>query len=70
MNNIFINKNIEFKKSTFSRTERCVGVSIQKEKVLLTNTKHFATILKITHSEWRTFIQGIKNNEFDIRKNR
>lgn len=55
----------KFKKSTFTRG-RCVGVSIEKEKVLITNTSRKQSIVEFTVDEWDAFIKGVKNNEFDI----
>lgn len=36
------------------------GVLVRDSK----NPDH--TILKFTHHEWKAFVQGVKNNEFDV----
>ncbi len=59
-------KGIKFAKSSFTRRRRCVGVSIQKDKVLVTNTTKKQAIVEFTHDEWRAFVKGVKNHEFDI----
>jgi len=50
----------------------CVGVVIEKDGVLLVDTKKAApgslqkdAVLKFTHQEIRTFIQGVKSGDFD-----
>lgn len=52
--------------SISDRNDRCVAVSIQKNKVLLTNSKKRNIIVEFTHEEWISFIEGVKKKEFDI----
>ena len=59
-------KGIKFKKSSFTRRRLCVGVSIKKDKVMVTNTTRKQPIVEFTHEEWIAFINGVKNNEFDL----
>jgi hypothetical protein len=57
----------EFIKSSFSSSGGwCVGVSVSESKVCVVNTNEGKTIVEFTRSEWEAFIQGVKNNEFDL----
>ena len=56
----------EFVKSSFSGRFKCVGVAIDGEFVMVTNTNKPESIIKFTKEEWRAFILGVKNNEFDV----
>lgn len=57
-----------FKKSTYSPVLlfRCVSVSIQPNKVLVTHSSGDKPILEFTHDEWDAFLKGAKNNEFEL----
>lgn len=67
MNLITKIKGKEFRKSTFSgESHKCVGVSITKNDVSIVNTNTKKEIVSFTHDEWKAFIKGAKNNEFDI----
>lgn len=58
-----------FVTSSFSaRSDRCVGVSIQDEKVFVTNSKSRISIVSFSHEEWTAFIFGVKQGEFDLEK--
>ena len=58
---------LKFKKSSFSgKNHNCVGVSITEENVFVTNTKTKKEIVSFTHDEWEAFVNGVKNNEFEI----
>lgn len=59
-------KEKNFVKSTYSGGSNCVGVSIEKNKVSVVNTKEGRTIVEFTNAEWIAFIKGVKNDEFDI----
>ncbi len=59
----------KFVKSTFSQYvwNRCVEVSIEKEVVVVRDSKNQSgPVLNFTFDEWQAFIQGVKNNEFDL----
>ena len=57
----------EFTKSSFSGVQHsCVGVSIGKNDVLVTNTNTRSQILRFTPTEWDAFLKGVKNDEFDL----
>lgn len=59
----------KFKKSSFSPSGRyCVGVSFGKN-ISIVNTKHSEKgTISFTKEEWNAFILGVKNSEFDIKK--
>lgn len=59
---------LHFRKSTFSPSQvYCVGVCFNGGTVLVTNTKlKKLKTLKFTEGEWRAFILGVKNGEFDL----
>lgn len=45
----------------------CVGVSFTGGEILVTNTTTTdAPVAKFTQDEWKAFIAGVKNGEFDI----
>lgn len=45
----------------------CVGVSFTGGEILVTNTTtNDAPVAKFTQDEWKAFIAGVKNGEFDI----
>lgn len=59
----------EFFTSTFSdRGRHCVGVSMQQDAVLITNSKNPKAVLSFTFEEWMAFISGAKYGEFDLDK--
>jgi hypothetical protein len=60
-------KDREFNKSSFSGSgHSCVGVSIQNDNIAVMNTITQKEMVTFTHEEWQAFIQGVKNNEFDL----
>lgn len=57
----------DYVKSAFSGAgHQCVGVSIDRENVAVINTNTMDKAIFFTHDEWRAFIKGVKNNEFDL----
>lgn len=57
---------INFKKSSFSgRGGRCVDVAITKEVIYVRNSKKHNPVVEFTHDEWKAFLLGVKNNEFE-----
>jgi len=57
----------EFHKSSFSGSgHNCVGVSIQNDSVAVINTNTKKEMITFTHDEWKAFIQGVKNSEFEL----
>ena len=65
-NEIFI-QGKKFKKSSFSGVmHNCVGVSFEKDHILLTNTENPTVMIKFSVEEWQAFLKGVKNGEFDI----
>ena len=57
---------IKFKKSSFSEPRRCVGVAYEDERILVTNTQTKQAIVEFTIEEWKAFLKGVKNGEFEI----
>lgn len=59
---------LQFRKSSFSpASEECVGVCFHKGNVFVTNTKlKRRKIIEFTEGEWRAFILGAQNGEFDL----
>lgn len=63
---------ILFKKSSYSPRElrgTCVGVSFNKSSILVINTNKRDNMISFTHEEWRAFIKGAKDGEFDLEDN-
>ncbi|MEA2112732.1 MAG: DUF397 domain-containing protein [Patescibacteria group bacterium] len=45
----------------------CVAVKINDDSVQIRDTKDVTdTTLSFTHNEWRAFLKGISNGEFDV----
>jgi hypothetical protein len=59
---------IVFKKSSHSVSGggKCVGVSIQDDYIQVINTKKKDKVVEFTKDEWKAFISGVKEGEFDI----
>jgi len=57
-----------FKKSSFSKDDRyCVGVHVDRDKIYVTNTNSREGVMCcFTAEEWRAFVKGVKNDEFDV----
>ena len=60
----------EFKKSSFSNPRPpdyggCVFVSIEDAGITVRKNEE-ERVLHFTHDEWKVFIQGVKNGEFDV----
>ncbi|MDP3514517.1 MAG: DUF397 domain-containing protein [Sulfuritalea sp.] len=63
----FMHHDSAFVTSTFSdRGRHCVAVSIQPDRVLVTNSKCRDAVVSFTMEEWRVFLLGAKAGEFDI----
>jgi hypothetical protein len=58
----------DFKKSSFCGCGcgNCVGVAIEADAVYVTNTTAPGPVAKFTHDEWKLFVAGVKNSEFDL----
>lgn len=60
----------DFIKSTFSARERkpgCVAVAQKDGTIAVRDTKDATnTTLMFTRDEWKAFVAGVKNNEFDV----
>ncbi len=57
-----------YKKSTYSppRDPRfCVEVDIRKNVIHVRNTRRKDVALEFTPEEWKAFVLGVKNNEFE-----
>lgn len=58
-----------FRKSSFSRMAKsifCVGVAVDDDKVLVTNTQSGESIVEFSFDEWDAFLNGVKAGEFDL----
>lgn len=56
---------VSFRKSSYSRIRRCVGVAINTKDICITNTNKNQPILTFSHNEWDCFVKGVKEGEFD-----
>ena len=46
---------------------KCVAVKITDDAVLVKDTKKAdSPVLEFDHEEWKIFIDGVKNNEFNL----
>jgi hypothetical protein len=58
---------IEWRKSSLCGTDTCVEVAISASKALVRNSKDTARgYLVFDAAEWREFLEGVRNHEFDI----
>lgn len=66
------NIDLEFKKSTFSEMQGdkhgdCVEIKRTDKSVFVRDSKNKNNeTLEFTSSEWKAFINGVKNKEFDL----
>lgn len=59
---------IVYQISSYSgENHKCVGVSIESDAVRIINTNHPDQKGVFTHDEWEAFIQGVKENEFNLK---
>ncbi len=57
----------EFKKSSYcDKGKCCVEVAIEENMVFIKNSKNPNRIIQYSSQEWKDFIEGVKNNEFNI----
>ncbi|MGR3176755.1 MAG: DUF397 domain-containing protein [Candidatus Anammoxibacter sp.] len=59
----------EYRKSSYSPKGwdiKCVGVSIDEENVYAINTNKKDIVISFTIEEWKAFILGVKDDEFDV----
>lgn len=57
-------ENNKWIKSSKCASGTCVEVNIDNHLVVVRDTTGDLTMF--THDEWRAFVEGVKNNEFDI----
>jgi hypothetical protein len=56
-----------FRKSTLSGGGNCVEVAKREDIVLVRDSKDSSSpILRFTHAEWKAFLGGVRNDEFEI----
>jgi len=66
----FHHDGIVYKISSFSGVNHnCVGVHIDHDAVRIINTNDVTQRAAFTHAEWAAFIEGIKQNEFNLKDN-
>lgn len=56
----------EFKASSMCVIGACVEISTDKSEVCVRHSKHPEQVLTFSAEEWRAFIAGVKNGEFDL----
>jgi hypothetical protein len=57
----------DFKTSSYTGVENCVEVALRPDEVLVRNSKRRdQKAMAFTHDEWRAFIAGAKDGEFDV----
>lgn len=81
INSLCIEIDTNFKSSSSYLAGACVGVDakpkagiggfssdteIGEEKVAVRNSKNLDLVILFTYDEWRVFVVGVKNGEFDI----
>lgn len=55
---------VEFIESSFCANSGCVKVAIEPDLIRVRDTN--GVIVSYDADEWRAFIAGVKNNEFDL----
>lgn len=53
-------------RSTFCEAGACVEVAIEVDKVCVRPSQATFFEVRFTRTEWGTFLEGVKNGEFDI----
>lgn len=57
----------EFRTSSMCSSGCCVGVAIKTDAVYVANTTTSdSPITRFTHEEWKAFVAGVKNGEFEV----
>ena len=57
----------KFIKSSFSASDAtCVGIASLGDSIVVNNTNEPQITIQFTKEEWRAFVLGVKNNEFDV----
>ena len=57
----------DFFKSSFSGVKHnCVEVCINEDEVLVRHSKEKDVVINFSPDEWKAFIAGVKNNEFEL----
>lgn len=59
---------MEFKKSSFCGVGACVQIKVGGDEITVRHSKKPEVILRFSKKEWRAFIAGVKNGEFDFQK--
>lgn len=58
---------VVWRKSVFSGANSCVEVAFVGGHVWVRDSKdHQGPILRFTSTEWRSFLRGVRTNEFDV----
>lgn len=58
---------LTFRKSSFSnRRSRCVEVAFTTNSVIVRNSKSPFPVVAFTPGEWEAFLDGVKNQEFEL----
>ncbi len=55
-------------RSSACEANACVEVAVTDTTVRVRESAHgrYGQTLRFTHDEWRTFVAGVKNGEFDV----
>lgn len=57
----------QYRTSSFCTSNGCVAVSVSASEVAVRDTKDPSLPPhRFTHDEWRDFLQGVRNGEFDL----
>jgi len=60
---------LSWRKSSASASGDCVEVALRGSSILLRDSKQRSPhILTFTPSEWRAFVSGVRNGEFDLER--
>lgn len=54
-----------YRRSSFCREDRCVEVALAGHVVLLRSSAT-GRVVAFSSAEWRAFVAGVKNDEFDL----
>ena len=66
--NLAVSTGLDWRRSTRCGSESCVEVAISSGKAYIRSSKDGAgdAYLLFDADEWRSFLMGVRNNEFDI----
>jgi hypothetical protein len=61
-----VDEELSFKRSSYCASSCCLEVALVQRVIYVRNSQDPATRIAFSAEEWRSFLAGAKNNEFDF----